>query len=344
MIKQDEIKDLVLLIKGIYSKYDKDKANKITDNLVKWISSGSNLRVSWLSKIALGFEGEIEPPVADDNMEIKKNLVELYSYVADQDEYATILLDAAIVAGRSYDLLSNLFWHVRDKKYWSGLLNYMCDRNWSDLWIEKLDFCSKHIEKHKAFGYDLMSVFTYKHNPQTFLEICLTLRDEDKYRVPIDWLSDPYWKPVNATRVVWLYINMPGVDWGKDVVKSWMCKFTIDEIEGTGSTDPLVIKSIIDKWINVSPLLEYALRKYCEHFDKDFDFVNYMNEYVNLKQYYNFNGDDLAQSLMPLSNVPDDVMCRNEYYHKCVKEYCIGYGDTVTGGNPFNAASLMSGE
>lgn len=341
MVVVDDLTRMVELAKQVVLAYDEDDAIRVLDNLKVWISSSNDPSVYGLTRIALGFKGNRTPLTVDYDKKVKAELIDLYGGAAEKGEYVTKLLEAGLGAKRGYKILNRLACYTIPAQEEFDLLPYVEDSSWSDYWVEQIEFCAGYLNKHKMFGYDLMKVFTAKHSANTFYEVSYHLKDEEQYRISIDWLSDPYWDTHMAKMMVYTLMYKKSYTWLEEMIKPWMTEFIIDEIydkSGASKEDHL---AVIDKWINVSPLLEYAIQEYATNLNTK----EYYELYGDLKDRYGFDGDDLAQSLQSLSNVPDIVMRRNEYYHENVNKYINGRpGAGSSAVSPFNAAALMGGE
>lgn len=323
-----DFKYMIETSKLVVNKYDKDKALAVLDNLMMWADSCDEIHLESARDIALGY-GDLKTPVrSDSNPEINKDLMWLYGEAAKHGRYSTELLEAGIKAGRGSKILHRLASEKFYKKEEFDLVGYASNPEWSDYWIEQIDFCENYIVKHKAHGIDLMSIFTPKHSPNVFYEMCYHISDDIDYDTDFSWLSDINWTTSVARGVLYLYSNMRGRDWG-NIIRPWMCEHIISDIRGCGSMDPIVHQALIDKWKNVSPLLDYVLDKRIAYESVE----QFYDEYSNIRYMYGCDGDELAGKIHN-NQIPADVMKRNEYYHSMV----------TRAGSKLNAATIMGGE
>lgn len=338
--------ELIDVIIGIVSENNKNEALKILNNLKILSSCGSDVTAYSLGKIAKYFKGEVSPIVPEYDNNVKRELLSLYATAAEGGVYKMKLLEAGLNAHRSYDILKSITGRLYCDQSTFDMVPYVSDSKWSDKWIDELRTCAEYIGKHRLFGYDLMSIFTPEHNPHALYEVCYHLKDEDRYRISLEWLRDSHWTGSAARRLVYLYMYKPGYDWSK-FIRPWLCSWAGSEIDELGSKDDAKNLAVLNKWIHVSPLLEHCLDNYIPDCGaKGWDYV--YKTYGMFRNRFGCDGDDLAQQLQHIGNVPTEVLQRNTYYNESVKEWIKSFqessGDPKSGNNPFNAASLMSGD
>lgn len=343
MVGTDGYTGMINLAKEIINQYDKEEALKVLDNLKEWVNCGSEITAHRLEGIALNFKGDRTPVTVDYDKDVKRELLGLYAEAAKNGKYVVSLLEAGISAKRSCKTLNSLVSYTKYSQSEFDMLPYVEDSNWSDDWIKQLQFCTDYIIKHKQFGYDLMSIFTPEHSHNLFYEICYHLKDEEQYRIPLDWLKDIHWLRNPARNVLYLYMFNPERNWGVDIVKPWMCGFIPSEIFDRRKDADLDCNSIIAKWCNVSPKLGYALNEYAEDWKPD----DYYEMYNDLRTRNHCDGDALAEIIYS-GEYPDWVLERCDYYHQCVsadKAISVTSEQSANRANALmDAAARMAGE
>lgn len=309
-----ECNELLGLINNIMHEYDYSTAVKICNNLTEWVSCCSKVSVPGLRNIVSNFEGKRTPVPADYDEDVQNGLLYLYNKSAEHGETTLKLVEDSLRAGRSYTIISNLAGSVYTVEQQKTLLPYAGNAEWSDKWIDEMHLMLDRIYKHKMFGYDLLSVFTPQHFPSAFHQVCQHLIDEEQYRISLDWLKDSNWRSYHTHTLVYLYMFKPGVDWAKDYIHPWTCSFATSEIISGIHDETLDVKAIVEKWNNVSPLLEYALERL---FDAKYATVSY-KQYDDLRDQHECDGDELAYEIVRKDDIPDGVMYHNAYYHNHV--------------------------
>lgn len=344
-VRLEDISDMINLAMDVVKKYGAEGSIKVFENLDDWANSGADISPFQLRKIALELNGEIGPTEVYYDKDVQSNIGSIFSSAVQTGIYNTELVKAGVKTRRGYKILRDLASYTIDPKEFD-ITKYVSDEVWSDTWIDRMRFCSDIIGRHIAFGYNLMEVFTPQHNPHTFYEVCYHLKDEDQYRISLEWLRDSHWTGSAARRLVYLYMYKPGYDWSK-FLRPWLCIWAGSEMEELESKDDTKNLAVLNKWIHVSPLLEHCIDNYIPDCDaKGWDYV--YKTYDILRDRYGCDGDDLAQQLQHIGNVPTEVLQRNTYYNESVKEWVrsgIGLSNSQkTGMSPFSAAALMGGD
>lgn len=312
-MKSQECLELLNLINDVMEKYDHNTAVKICNNLTEWVNCCDDVSLYRLSCIVDRFKGDTFPVHADYDKDVQNEVLSLYITAAEHGDSNVTLLENGLHAHRGYEVLHHLAGSVYSEEIKCDILQYVADTMWCDAWIDEMQLMLDRIHQHKEFGYDLLSVFTPRHFTSTFHEVCYHLKDEERYRIKLDWLQDTNWRPYTAKTLVYLYMFHQGFDWSADI-RPWLCSFATAEIMDNIGNEDLDVKSIVDKWRNVSPLLEYALTHL---FDAEYATVTYA-QYDELRDRYECDGDELAYSLVRKVDVPDAVMFQNAYYHNQV--------------------------
>lgn len=348
MYDKDDIMSMVGLAETLIDKYSKEDAMKILKNLEEWIKHDGDTYAYNLNTIALAFKGEKLPISSDYDVKVNKELIGLYSQSARTGNYAVGLLEAGLEAKRGYDILNDLT-RVKKNDNEVYITAYVSDSSWSDKWIKQMIFCAGYMHQLRRHGCDIMEIFTPKHNPNTFYEICYSIvagRGDENYNVPLQWLKDYHWRPYMAKYVWYLYRDAPGREWG-EIVQPWMPKLALDEISESKKSESLDCNAIIEKWKNVSPKLEHALESYFEH--EGLSAEKMYEEYDYYRRQYCCDGDALAEQIFK-DNYPDWVGGHNDYYHECVVSW-KGIQDSASASSmtnvvsgAFNAAAIMGGD
>lgn len=315
----DELIQMNSLAKKLIEEYDKDTATKVLDNLDSWIRCGGDVSTYYLKNIALKLKGEKTPVSVDYDSKVKSNLLSLYSAAASKGEYNVALLESGLNARRDYDTLRYIATYTYCGLDKFNAIPYVEDTRWSGRWIYQLLFCANYVNKHNEFGYNLLSLFTPNHSPETFYEVCYHLKDEEQYRIKLDWLSNSYWGSYTAKQLVYLYMYYPGIDWAFDIIRPWSCKSMVSEVYETRQNTLPDYSSIIEKWKNVSPLLDYIMTDLADRRNIS---VSY-KMYDGLRRRFGCDGDELAHAIceddfFEKPEIPEFVIIRNNYYHKAI--------------------------
>lgn len=342
--------NMIEITEALLSECTASETLAILSNLKEWTKTKScEIYACALKKIAIGYKGKRLPVSVDYDMKVNRELLGLYAVAAEHGSYATELLEAGLKSKRGYDLLHELASTNQEDGIDGSVAQYVAKPEWSDEWVRMLSLCISYVCEHARNGYDILSVFTQEHDPGTFYEVCYELKSScDDIRIPLNWLKDTYWRPYDAKNILYLYSSRPGLNWGVDIIQSWMTSYIIDDIKRDNCVTKHECAAVIDKWKNVSPILEYALDGYFER--NDIPKNKRCIEYIMLIDKYDCDGDDLAQHLMCLGNVDGNLLKRNAYYHECITKWsgipnATDTSDRASGkkSSPFNAAAIMGG-
>ena len=347
---KSEAKDMLEFTRELAAKCSPTELEGVLDNLKEWIdASSNNVSIGALQRIAIGWKGHHSPVTIPYSAEVKNDFLWLHGWAAENGEYATKLLLAGLKAERSYDTLYDLANKGQELRVNDEVISRVGNPAWSDDWVDTMITCSRYLETHADNGYDILSVFTPRHNPSVFYEVCYNLKSDSENMIPLGWLADPNWSTSDVKTILYLYGSVPSCDWGYSVLRPWMCYYIFKEVEKNVNNTNLDCNSIIDKWKNVSPILEYALTQVCSGFNNNVDEV--YKCYSGLKEKYNCDGDELANSITQSFKDDEKLFKRNDYYHNNigqwsgVKEKSVvngEIGNTVS--NILNAASMMGGD
>lgn len=312
-----DILKLLDIVQDISVKYSREDSIRIYRNLSEWVGCGSKIQMDYLKKVAVWSNGNRLPVIPDQDEDVKHHLLELYGLALDSDHMVD-LLEAGIRAGRKYETLLKIVMYVEDNNIFE-INQYIKDSAWSDKWITAIIERQDSICTLKNKGYDIMSILTPKHSVEILSVISAAFIPRQGMRASIEWLKDDHWHADAVSHIIVLYLDKPGTDWGKDVVMPWMCRYVSEEILRTNKIDKNIIDTIIDKWINVSPVLDLALWEYCSYRDVD----SIYSEYNNLRELYKCDGDKLA-AIIYHDKIPKFCKYRNGYYNECIESYKEG--------------------
>ena len=366
MLYSRELSDAMIdLSKFIVENYSKEDAIKILDNLKEWTATDCDAYPFILKWLIIGYNGEHKPMHVDYDKDVKRRLLQLYGEASKKGAYATQLLELGLSSMRGMSLLNAVVQYDESKQQEFDITGYISDTKWSDFWVVQIADHTSYLRRLSDFGYDVMSVFTPEHNTATFSQVCTQLKCSGS-KIPIDWLRDTHWTYPITSSVLDLYYARPDLNWGGDIIQPWMCSFCCDEIYTNKNQAALDCNSIIEKWKNVSPRLEFALREYMEA--SSVDSGNIYRDYDEIRRNRYRDGDELA-SYLHSDDFPDYVEEHNKYYHSVVNSWngvkvsttlpkmgihdfssssneatdkSVGFGSTPMG--VFNAAAMMGGD
>lgn len=304
------MKDMLRLSRDIINHYDKEEAIEVLDGLDKWIVG--DVSVIELRRIAINKVVNRSQLDTSYDSEITANLANIYANAASRGQYNLSLIESAIKAGRKYPIVQVLSKFDRDTKEYVDITNYVPDEKWTDEWIVHILRNYSKINKCGADGYDVMAIFTPKHNPNIFDMVCSRLSDDNiRFIIPTDWIKNTNYSSFHVSHLIDLYHENPHFEWACMITPD-VCGFAVQEISDYTERDLSKedIKKILEYWGNVTPKLEYCIMDG----NQGISLMRKKEIYNSCKSRYGCDGDELADKLV-INSYPERVLRASEYWH-----------------------------